>query len=106
MRTKPRNWRLFERCRQARGGGNTYLKHVSLLPTNGQPIPFLIDPAGKRSRRGSLRIFSVESHIFEAAKERFYTTTFVTEDEARQYIAGSVADHARPWIRRTDVKPM
>jgi hypothetical protein len=44
--------------------------------------------------------------MFEAAKERFYPTTFVTEDEARQYIAGSVADNVRPWIRRTDVKPM
>jgi hypothetical protein len=44
--------------------------------------------------------------MFEAAKERFYPTTFVTEDEARLYIEGSVADNVRPWIRRTDAKPM
>jgi hypothetical protein len=44
--------------------------------------------------------------MFEAAKERFYPTTFVTEDEARQCIAGAVADNVRPWIRRTDVKLM
>lgn len=44
--------------------------------------------------------------MFEAAKERFYPETFATEAQARECIAGTVADDVRPWIRRTDVKPM
>lgn len=44
--------------------------------------------------------------MFEAAKERFYPERFTTETQAREYIAGAVVDGVRPWIRRTDVKPM
>ena len=44
--------------------------------------------------------------MFEAAKERFYPETFATEPQAREYIAGAAANDVRPWIRRTDVKPM
>lgn len=44
--------------------------------------------------------------MFEAAKERFYPEVFETETDARQCIAGAAVDNVRPWIRRTDVKPM
>jgi hypothetical protein len=44
--------------------------------------------------------------MFEAAKERFYPEMFTTEAQAREYIAGAAANDVRPWIRRTDVKPM
>ena len=44
--------------------------------------------------------------MFEAAKNRFYPEVFSTEEAARHYIGDAKADDVRPWIRRTDVKPM
>jgi len=44
--------------------------------------------------------------MFEAAKERCYPELFETEAEARLYVAGTPVVSVRPWIRRTDVKPM
>lgn len=44
--------------------------------------------------------------MFEAAKNRFYPEVFSTEEAARRYIDDAEADDVRPWIRRTDVKPM
>jgi hypothetical protein len=44
--------------------------------------------------------------MFEAAKERCYPEVLETGADARQYIAGTAVDSVRPWIRRTDIKPM
>jgi hypothetical protein len=48
----------------------------------------------------------VELFMFEAAKERQYSKTFETEDDARRYVSSAASDNVRPCIRNLRVSPM